>query len=436
MVTARIYGAQLTGLNTELARKLMERLEGSPWRLVSGANVHSFSRTTAEAMAGWIKARQMAGHAVMFLPPTPAGGHVFLIGRVPLTSSPASLTPPPQFVIAADDFTCLWRLVEPVTAAKAQSMAAKLVASLGGKEAIGEPVPLPGTMLTRASGIGLAQRYPVSLMPPLAAPAYHFSGEQLRTEAAAAAPLTIDADSVTAAPMEWLWPNVIPIGALSLLGGAPGMGKSQVAISIAATVSSGGTWATGEKAEAGSVLVLEAEDDVARTVKPRLIAASADTRRVGLAKEIDLRGGPEPFEAEFKRRKGLKLIVLSPIRKFIGDAEYHGNTGVRDVLQPILAWAEQRRVAVLGICHPPKGKEAKEAFAGSTAFVEIARAAYSVIPDPASKEPIVKRRPRILVAAKGNLGPDTLHLNYRIEGFTTPDGIGTSRVIWQAGAAA
>lgn len=431
MVSTRVYGGQLPGLNIPLGNAFLERLEGSPWRLVSDASVRSFSRATAAPMAEWIKARQIAGRAVFFLPPNPGGGHVFLVARIPLTGSPASLTPPPQFLIASDDFTCLWRLVEPVETVKAQRMAGKLVADLGGKEAIGEPVPLPGTLLTRSTGVGLAQRFPVSLLPPLATPAYHFSGEQLRTQAAPVAALTVDADSITAAPMEWLWPQVIPVGALSLLGGAPGMGKSQVAISIAATLSSGGTWATGEKADAGSALVLEAEDDIARTVKPRLIAAGANTRRVGLAKEIDLRKGAGPFEAEFKRRKGLKLIVLSPIRKFIGDAEYHGNSGVRDVLQPILAWAEERRVAILGICHPPKGKEAKEAFAGSTAFVEIARAAYSVIPDPASKEPIIKRRPRVLVSAKGNLGPDNLLLNYRIDGFTMPDGIETSRVIWQ-----
>jgi hypothetical protein len=431
MVAQRFFGNQLPGLNIPLAITLMNKLEGSPWRLVSGGAVRTFTKNSAHAMAEWVKSGQIAGRAVFFIPPGMGGGHVYLVGRLPLTASPAALNPPPQFVIVSDDYTCIWRIVEPVDDAKAARMAAGLVAKQDGKPAVGEPVPLPGTVLTRAAGVGLAHRYPVSLLPPLAAPAYYFSGHVLRAEEPAVDSLTMDADEIEAAPMEWLWPDVIPVGALTLLGGAPGMGKSQAAISMAAILSSGGTWPTGERAEPGAALVLEAEDDLARTVKPRLIAAGADTKRVGLGVTVDLTEGPDRLEAEWKRRKGLRLIVLSPIRKFLGKAEHRGNTGVRDVLAPVLSWAEQRRVALLGICHPPKGKENKEAFAGSAAILEVARAAYSVLADPASKEPIVKRKPRLMVSAKGNLGPDNLALRYRIESFKTKGGIETSRVIWQ-----
>lgn len=179
----------------------------------------------------------------------------------------------------------------------------------------------------------------------------------------------------------------------------------------------------------GSALVLDAEDDLARTVKPRLIAAGADITRIGLGKIVDLSQGPAILEAEAKRRKDLRLVALSPIRKFIGHAEDRGNLGVRDALLPLLNWAEARRIAILGIAHPPKDKEHKEAFAGSSAFLELARAAFSVIPDPASKEPIIRRRPRLLVSAKANLASDQAMMRYRIEGVTV-DGIETSKVVW------
>lgn len=431
MVSQRVFGSQLPGLNIPLAIGLMQQLGGTQWRMTSGGHVRTFSRTNTGPMKEWITSGQAAGRAVYFIPPTEAGGHVFLVGRIPLTASPAALSPPPQFVIVSDDFTCLWRIAEPVDEAKASRMANILVSRAGGKPAIGEPIPLPGTILTREAGIGLAQRYPVSLLPPLSLPAYFFTEDALRTDPDTAPDnLTIDADAIEAAPIEWLWPSVLPVGSLTLLGGAPGMGKSQAAISMAATISAGGAWPTGEQADAGAALVLEAEDDLARTVKPRLEAAGANTKRVGLGKTVDLTEGADRLDAEWKRRPGLRLIVLSPIRKFIGNSEHHGNTGVRDVLAPVLSWAEDRRVALLGICHPPKGKENKEAFAGSAAILEVARAAYSVIPDPDSKEKIVKRRPRVMVAAKGNLGPDNLSLRYRIDGFTTAGGIETSRVVW------
>lgn len=429
MVSKRVYGDMMPGLNLALGAALMESL-GSPWRLVSQGTIRSFSRNTVGAMQQWIKGKQIEGQAVQFLPPEPAeGGHRYLIARLPLGASPAALRPPPQYVIVSDDFTCMWRLVEPVERAKAERMIAGIIGDQG-KSAIGEPVPLPGTMVIRHNGRGLAQRFAAALMPPLKIAAYHFHGDRLAVNASPEAPLTVDASAIDAAPMTWLWPNVIPAGALTLLGGAAGMGKSQVAIGIAAAVSSGHPWPTGEQSERGSALVLEAEDDLSRTVKPRLIAAGGDPRRVGLAKSIDLRDGPAAFEAEHQRRGDLRLIVLSPIRKFIGDGEHYGNTGVRNILSPILDWAEEKQVAILGICHPPKNQQNKEAFAGSAAFLEVARAAYSVLTDDESKERIVKRRPRILVTAKGNLGPDNLRLNYRIDGMKTAEGIETSRVVW------
>ena len=67
----------------------------------------------------------------------------------------------------------------------------------------------------------------------------------------------------------------------SMIVGDPGMGKSQLAISIAATVTTGGTFPDGEKCEPGNVVMLSAEDDAADTIKPRLEAAGAATAEDG-----------------------------------------------------------------------------------------------------------------------------------------------------------
>src|SRR6266540_858485 len=43
-------------------------------------------------------------------------------------------------------------------------------------------------------------------------------------------------------PIEWLWAGRIAIGKVTLLTGEAGLGKSLAALSVAATVSTGGAW--------------------------------------------------------------------------------------------------------------------------------------------------------------------------------------------------
>ena len=43
-------------------------------------------------------------------------------------------------------------------------------------------------------------------------------------------------------PVVWLWRDWLALGKLHLLAGAPGQGKTSIAIAFAATVTSGGRW--------------------------------------------------------------------------------------------------------------------------------------------------------------------------------------------------
>ena len=76
--------------------------------------------------------------------------------------------------------------------------------------------------------------------------------------------------------MRWVWPGIIARAKVTGLVGHPGLGKSQVATDLAATVSTGRPWPGGVANDcAGEVIVLSAEDDAADTGVPRLIAAGA-----------------------------------------------------------------------------------------------------------------------------------------------------------------
>ncbi len=60
-----------------------------------------------------------------------------------------------------------------------------------------------------------------------------------------------------AAPIEWLWPGRIARGKLTVITGAPGSGKSILAMRIAAAVSSGAAWPCGEGSAVQGRVVLE-----------------------------------------------------------------------------------------------------------------------------------------------------------------------------------
>src|ERR1019366_10669487 len=79
----------------------------------------------------------------------------------------------------------------------------------------------------------------------------------------------------------WVWPGRIPEGKLVLVGGPPGLGKSQLTAFMAATISNGGDWPCNEgSTNAGSVIFMSAEDGIEDTIDPRLMAAGANLDRV------------------------------------------------------------------------------------------------------------------------------------------------------------
>src|SRR4051812_25340935 len=79
----------------------------------------------------------------------------------------------------------------------------------------------------------------------------------------------------------WLWPGRIPAGKITVLDGDPGLGKSTLALDLAARVSMGASMPDGSSGVGrASVVLLSAEDGLADTIRPRLDAAGADASRV------------------------------------------------------------------------------------------------------------------------------------------------------------
>ena len=85
----------------------------------------------------------------------------------------------------------------------------------------------------------------------------------------------------------WLWPGWLPLGKLAVLDGDPGLGKSTLMFDLAARVSKDGIMPDGSQGATGSVIIANAEDDLHDTIKPRLLAAGANTERLFHISEVD-----------------------------------------------------------------------------------------------------------------------------------------------------
>lgn len=247
------------------------------------------------------------------------------------------------------------------------------------------------------------------------------------------------ASSIKMQPVYWLWKHWLAQGKLHLLAGAPGQGKTTIALAFAATVSAGGRWPDGQRCEPGNVLIWSGEDDPADTLIPRLVGMGADLDRVHFVDAARINGELVPFDpardmlnltAAADKIGDVKLLVVDPIVSAItGDS--HKNTEVRRGMQPLVDLAASIGAAVVGISHLSKGsagKDPTERVTGSVAFTAVVRVvllAAKVKGDDGQDK-------RILVRSKSNIGPDSGGFEYHVEQMEAAPGIETSVVSWGA----
>ena len=241
--------------------------------------------------------------------------------------------------------------------------------------------------------------------------------------------------------VQWLWPDRIAIGKQTLIGGEPGLGKSQITAALAAAVTTGGVWPCSEgRAPVGSVIILSAEDDASDTIRPRLDAAGADVHGVHLISSVgqndgkgrrtfNLQADLALLEGAIKRLGDVRLVIIDPVSSYLGKTDSHKNADVRGILEPLSDMASRLRVAVVSVTHFSKGAQsAVNSFIGSIAFIAAARAAYIVTRDPDSDDPAR----RLFAQVKNNLAVDCGGLAFRVEQRIVRQDIVASAIIWES----
>jgi len=238
-------------------------------------------------------------------------------------------------------------------------------------------------------------------------------------------PVLVHMSTVEPEAVTFLWEPYIPAGKLTLLEGDPGIGKSWVAVYIAAAQSRGWPLPSADDGKPGAqkeprdVLFLDAENGLEDTLRPRLDRAGADVARVhvltgwrdpdGTTGDVSLADVSVIEDAIV--RTAPSLLIVDPLQAFLGArVDMHRANEVRPVLKRLAALAERYGVAVLCIRHLSKAATDKSIYRGmgSIDFFGAARSALLAGCDPQDKWK------RALVHHKSNCVPEGPTIGYEL----------------------
>lgn len=246
--------------------------------------------------------------------------------------------------------------------------------------------------------------------------------------------------------VRWLWAGRFPLGKLALVDGDPGLGKSTMLLDIAARVSRGDAMPDGSHGDvvgAGGVVILQAEDGLADTIVPRLLAAGADLDRI---EAFTFMAEPAETDHEGRTRKpahdrlphladvqGLadviaridaRLVIVDPLVAFLPPrVDSNKDSEVRQGLSGVVGLAGVSGCCVVGVRHLNKASALSALYrgGGSIGIIGAARSGLLVASDPDSPAR------RVLAPLKSNLAPIAPSLAWHLEASAG----GVAHVVWE-----
>lgn len=229
----------------------------------------------------------------------------------------------------------------------------------------------------------------------------------------------VRASDVEPEPVRFLWRPYIPLGALTLLAGKGGLGKSTLTSSIGADLTRGDL-SGNLSGKPATVLVASAEDSESNTLRPRFEMAGADLDRVGFVQVsyanddggLGLLSVSDDLDmlADAVKTMRARLLVLDPLVSFLDGIDAHKDQQIRRVLAPLAQLAKEHRVAVLAVIHLNKGTQYTDfmsRLSGSVAFGNTARSVLGLGDDLDGR--------LTLVHAKANLSVEGESLSCHVE---------------------
>jgi KaiC/GvpD/RAD55 family RecA-like ATPase len=202
-------------------------------------------------------------------------------------------------------------------------------------------------------------------------------------------------------PVDWLWEPYIPSGAITLIQGDGGTGKTTASLAITAALTKGEALPGGNTLIPSNVIIQNAEDSYTQTIRPRLETLGADCRLIHVIDEEEqaLSLSDERIE-EAIARTNAKLLLLDPIQAYFYGANMNSANGVRPLMKKLGMVAARYNCAVLLVGHLNK-KGGKSQYAG-LGSIDIFAAARSVLTVGNTN---IDENVRAIVHNKSNLAP-------------------------------
>ena len=214
----------------------------------------------------------------------------------------------------------------------------------------------------------------------------------------------INMADVAVEQVRWAWHPYIPQGKLTIVQGDPGEGKTTFILALVSLLTKGDPL-PGEELHREPIRVIyqTAEDGLADTVKPRLLATGADCSKIIVIDESEhsLTLSDERLEKAIVAT-GARIIILDPLQAYLGgNVDMHRANEVRPVLSRLAVVAERTGSAVILIGHMNKAQGAKSSYRG-LGSIDFRAAARSVLLIGRTKE---NPSLRIVAHDKSSLAP-------------------------------
>lgn len=221
--------------------------------------------------------------------------------------------------------------------------------------------------------------------------------------------------SVKQQKVEWLWYPYIPYGKITLLQGDPGEGKSIFILNVAALLTRGACMPDGyQVAKPQTVIYQCAEDNIADTVKPRLVAADADCEKVAyiIDDSVHLTLEDDRIEKAIMQTEA-RLFILDPLQAFLSqDGDMQSAGRMRSILGKLSLLAAKYNCAIVLIGHMNKGYSGNSIYR-SLGSIDIAAIARSVL---MLRRDCTDPRIRYMTPIKTSLSPEGKTIAFSLGG--------------------
>ena len=214
--------------------------------------------------------------------------------------------------------------------------------------------------------------------------------------------------------VDWLWYPYIPYGKITILQGDPGEGKSTFILNIAALLTKGKQMPDGYSVSKPQCVIYQtAEDNISDTVKPRLINANADCKKVAYIIDDDNSLNLEdPRIERIISETSAKMLILDPLQAYLTqDSDLISVGRMRQKLKKLADIAEKYKCAVVIIGHMNKSSGEKNIYRGlgSIDISAIARSVLMIVRD--KKDP----NKRYMFPIKSSLAPEGDSIAFRFD---------------------